>query len=131
MPECATRTRPNPSTSGSMRRPRGRARWVLPTYTPPVSLTRLLWAAAVVLAVVVVGTAYLGRGDGETTSTVVVAKRLIPAGTFVRPSMYDIQTVPQDEVEAGTLTDLRVLAMHHVARPIYPGERFTTSDFSP
>jgi len=103
----------------------------LPTYTPPVSLTRLLWAAAVVLAVVVVGTAYLGRGDGETTSTVVVAKRLIPAGTFVRPSMYDIQTVPQDEVEAGTLTDLRVLAMHHVARPIYPGERFTTSDFSP
>jgi len=114
-----------------MRRPRGRARWVLPTYTPPVSLTRLLWAAAVVLAVVVVGTAYLGRGDGETTSTVVVAKRLIPAGTFVRPSMYDIQTVPQDEVEAGTLTDLRVLAMHHVARPIYPGERFTTSDFSP
>jgi hypothetical protein len=114
-----------------MRRPRGRARWVLPTYTPSVSLTRLLWAAAVVLAVVVVGTAYLGRGDGETTSTVVVAKRLIPAGTFVRPSMYDIQTVPQDEVEAGTLTDLRVLAMHHVARPIYPGERFTTSDFSP
>ena len=131
MPERATRTRPQPVVLGVNGRARGRAHWVLPTYTPSVSLTRLLWAAAVVLAVVVVGTAYLGRGDGETTSTVVVAKRLIPAGTFVRPSMYDIQTVPQDEVEAGTLTDLRVLAMHHVARPIYPGERFTTSDFSP
>jgi Flp pilus assembly protein CpaB len=97
-----------------------------------VSVTRLLWAVAVVLAVVVVvGMTYLGRRDGETTSPVVVAKRLIPAGTLVNPSMYDIQTVPQDEVEAGTLTDLRALAMHHVARPIYPGERFTTSDFSP
>ena len=45
--------------------------------------------------------------------------------------MYDLLTVPHDEVEAGTLTDLRYLAMYSVADPIYPGERFTTSDFSP
>ena len=101
------------------------------TYTPSVSLTRLLWAIAVVVAFVVVGMAYLARGGGETTSTVVVAKQLIPAGTYVRPSMYDLLTVPQDEVEAGTLTDLRYVAMYSVADPIYPGERFTTSDFSP
>jgi Flp pilus assembly protein CpaB len=101
------------------------------TYTRLVSLTRLLWAVAVVLAVVVVGMAYRGRGGGETTSTVVVAKQLIPAGTLARPSMYELVSVPRDEVEAGTLTDLRVLAQHSVARPIFPGERFTTSDFSP
>ena len=100
------------------------------TYTPPVSLTRLLWAVAVVLAVVVGGMAYLGRDGGET-SRVVVAKQLIPVGTLVRPSMYVLEDVPQDEVEAGTLTDLRVLAQQYVAHPIYPGERFTTSDFSP
>jgi Flp pilus assembly protein CpaB len=96
-----------------------------------VSLTRLLWALAVVLAVVVAGMAYLGQRDGETATTVVVAKQLIPAGTFVKPRMYDLVTVPEADVEPGTLTDLRVLAMHDVAHPIYPGERFTTSDFSP
>ena len=101
------------------------------TYTPSVSLTRLLWAVAVVLAVVVVGVAYLDRGDGEATSTVVVAKQRIPAGTLVRPSMYDLLTVPQGEVEAGTLTDLKYLALHYVAHSIYPGERFSVSDFSP
>lgn len=91
----------------------------------------MLWAVAVVLAVVVVGVAFLGRGGGETTSTVVVAKQLIPAGTLVRPSMYDLRTVPRDEVAAGTLTDLRYLAQHYVAHPIFPGERFSTSDFNP
>jgi Flp pilus assembly protein CpaB len=91
----------------------------------------VLWAVAVVLAVVVFGMAYRGRGGGETTSTVVVAKQLIPAGTFVRPNMYELLSVPRGEVEAGTLTDVTVLAQHSVARPIFRGERFTTSDFSP
>ena len=49
-----------------------------------------------------------------------MAKQLIPAGTFVKPRMYDLVTVPEDEVEAGTLTDLRVLAMHYVAHRIHP-----------
>jgi Flp pilus assembly protein CpaB len=97
-----------------------------------VNLTRLLWAVAVVLAVVVVGMVYLERrSDGEPPTTVVVAKQLIPAGTLVRPSMYVLENVSQDQVEAGTLTDLRVLAMQYVAHPIYPGERFSASDFSP
>ena len=102
-----------------------------PTYTPSVSPTRVLWALAVVLAVAVVGMAYVGRRSDGETSTVVVAKQLIPAGTLVKPRMYDLQAVPQDEVAAGTLIDPRVLAMQYVAHPIYPGERFTTSDFSP
>ena len=102
------------------------------TYTPSVSLTRLLWAVAVVLAVVVVGVAYLdGRSDGETSTTVFVAKQLIPAGTLVRPRMFDFLTVRQDEVEAGTLTDIKYIALHYVAHPIHPGERFSVSDFSP
>ena len=96
-----------------------------------VSLTRVLWAVAVVLAVLVVGTAYLGRrGDGEASVIVVVAKQPIPAGTFVKPRMYDLLTVPQDQVQPGTLTDLRYLALRHVARPIHRGKRFDTSDFS-
>jgi Flp pilus assembly protein CpaB len=112
------------------------------TYTPSVSLTRLLWAVAVALAVVVVGVAYLDRrsdgetvtspfGDGETSTTVFVAKQLIPAGTLVRPRMFDFLTVRQDEVEAGTLTDIKHIALHYVAHPIYPGERLSVSDFSP
>jgi Flp pilus assembly protein CpaB len=97
-----------------------------------VSPTRLLWAVAVVLAVVVVGMTYLDRrGDGEPKTTVMVAKQLIPAGTYVRPSTFDFLTVPQDEIEPGTLTDVRYIAQHYVAHEIFPGERFRTSDFSP
>ena len=57
-----------------------------------MSLTRLLWAVAVVLAVVVFGMAYRGRGGGETMSTVVVAKQLIPAGSFVKAEQYAVLT---------------------------------------
>jgi Flp pilus assembly protein CpaB len=97
-----------------------------------VSPTRLLWAIAVVLAVaVVVGMVYGRRGDGEPKTTVMVAKQLIPAGTYVVPGTFEFVTVPQDEVVAGTLTDIRYLAYYSVAHPIYPGERFRTSDFSP
>ena len=96
-----------------------------------MSPTRLLWAVAVVLAVaVVVGMAYGRRSDGEPKTTVMVAKQLIPAGTYVRPGTFDFKTVSQDEIEAGTLTDIRYIALHHVAHPIYPGEQFRTSDFS-
>ena len=99
--------------------------------TPRRSLTPLLWAVAVALAVAVVGKVYLDRHANETTSTVFVAKRLIPAGTFVRPSMFAIETVPRAELEAGALTDIRYIALHQVAHPIHPGEHFSVSDFSP
>ena len=95
------------------------------------SLTPLLWAVAVALAVAVVGKVYLDRHADETTSTVFVARQLIPVGTFVRPSMFAIETVPRAELEAGALTDIRYIALHHVAHPIYPGEQFSASDFSP
>jgi len=49
----------------------------------------------------------------------------------VRPSTFDFLTVPQDEIEPGTLTDVRYIAQHYVAHEIFPGERFRTSDFSP
>ena len=96
-----------------------------------MSPTRLFWAVAVVLAVVVIGMAYLDRrGDGEPKTTVMVAKQLIRAGPYVRPGTFDFKTVSQDEIEAGTLTDIRYIALHQVAHPIYPGEQFRTSDFS-
>ena len=86
---------------------------------------------AIVLALVVVGMTYQGRRDGETSTTVFVAKQLIPVGALVRPRMFEFLTVPQGEVKAGTLTDIRYIAMHYVAHPIYPGQRFRVSDFSP
>ena len=94
--------------------------------------TRLLWAVAVVLAVAVVsGIAHGRRGDGEPKKLVMVAKQFIPAGEYVKPGTFTFVTVPQDDVERGTLTDARWLAYYHVAHPIYPGERFRTVDFSP
>ena len=100
-------------------------------YAPSVSVTRLLWALAVVLAVVVVGLAIDPRSDAESSVTVIVAKQMIPAGIFVKPSTFTLVTVPQDEVAAGTISDIKYIALHRVAHPIYPGERFTASDFSP
>jgi Flp pilus assembly protein CpaB len=96
-----------------------------------VSLTRLLWAVTVVLAVVVLGMVYVDRRGDEPTTTVMVAKQLIPAGTYVKPGTFAFVTVPQDEVEPGTLTDVRYIAMHTVAHPIHPGEPFAAADFSP
>jgi hypothetical protein len=96
-----------------------------------VNLTRLLWMLALALAVVVVGLTYLGRDEGEPKTTVMVATQLIPAGIYVRPGTFEFVTVRQDEVEAGTLTDVKVIAMHAVAHPIQPGKRFAASDFSP
>jgi len=96
-----------------------------------VSPTRLLWAVAIVLAVVVVGMTYDRRSDGETSATVMVAKQLISAGTYVKPGTFDFVTVPKHEVERGTLTNVPYIALHHVAHPIYPGETFRTSDFTP
>ena len=100
------------------------------SYTPPVNLTRLLWAVAVVLAMVVAGMVYVdGRGN-EPTLTVMVAKQVIPAGTYVKGGTFDFVTLPRDETEPGTITDARYIAYHRVAHEIFPGERFTTFHFS-
>ena len=85
---------------------------------------------AIVLALVVAGMTYQARRDGETSTTVFVAKQPIPIGALVKPRMFEFLTVPQDEVEAGTLTDIRYIAMYYVAHPIYPGQRFRVSNFS-
>jgi len=62
-----------------------------------VNLTRLLWAVAVVLAMVVAGMVYVdGRGD-EPTLTVMVAKQVIPAGTYVKGGTFDFVKVSHDQ----------------------------------
>jgi flagella basal body P-ring formation protein FlgA len=96
-----------------------------------VNLTRLLWAVAVILAVVVAGMVYVDRRGDEPTLTVMVAKQVIPAGTYVRGGTFDLVTVPCDEIEPGTLTDVKYIAYHRVAREIFPGEPFRASDFFP
>jgi hypothetical protein len=85
---------------------------------------------AVALAVAVVGLSYLDRTD-EATVDVIVAKQRIPAGVFVNPSMFDLTSVPKDEVKPGTITDLTLLPFHRVAHPIYPGELLAASDLLP
>jgi hypothetical protein len=86
---------------------------------------------AIVFALVVLGNSYQGRRDSATSTTVFVAKQVIPVGTLVRPGMFEFLNVPQDEVEAGTLTDIKYIALHYVAHTIYPGQRFRVSNFSP
>ena len=101
------------------------------SYTPPVNLTRLLWAVAVVLAMVVAGMVYVDRRGDEPTLTVMVAKQVIPAGTYVKGGTFDFVTVPRGEIEPGTVTDVKYIAYHRVAHEIFPGEPFRASDFSP
>jgi hypothetical protein len=48
----------------------------------------------------------------------------------VQTGLYDVVIVPKDELEPGTLTDVRYIAPRYVSFPIYPGELFRASDFS-
>jgi flagella basal body P-ring formation protein FlgA len=86
----------------------------------------------VVLAVVVVGgMAYGQRRDDEPRVTVMVVKQLIPAGTYVRGETIALARLPKDDIEPGTITDLRFIAYHTTARQIVPDETLAASDFSP
>jgi Flp pilus assembly protein CpaB len=93
---------------------------------------KALWALAGVLAVaVVIGTAYGRPSDDKPKATVMVAEQLIPAGTMVRGGTFAFVTLPKDEIEAGTITDVRYIAYHLTAHEIFPGETLAGSDFAP
>lgn len=78
---------------------------------------------------------YRDRVGGENAPTpVLVAKRLIPAGTpgtlVAQQSMYAATTLPAKEVEVGAVADPSYLSGRAAATDIFPGQQFTATDFA-
>ena len=78
---------------------------------------------------------YRSRVGGENAPTpVLVAKRLIPAGTpgslVASQSMYAPTTLPQKEVEVGAISDPSYLSGRAAAAEIFPGQQLTATDFA-
>lgn len=97
-----------------------------------------LGIGAVVLAailLVVYLDRYRDRVSGENAPTpVLVAKRLIPAGTpgnlVASEGMYAPTTLPAKEVEVGAIADPSYLAGRAASVDIFPGQQFTATDFA-
>jgi Flp pilus assembly protein CpaB len=97
-----------------------------------------LGIGAVVLAailLVVYLDRYRDRVSGENAPTpVLVAKRLIPAGTpgslVASEGMYAPTTLPAKEVEVGAIADPSYLSGRAAAADIFPGQQFTATDFA-
>jgi Flp pilus assembly protein CpaB len=97
-----------------------------------------LGIGAVVLAailLVVYLDRYRDRVSGENAPTpVLVAKRLIPAGTpgtlVASEGMYAPTTLPAKEVEVGAISDPSYLSGRAAAVEIFPGQQFTATDFA-
>jgi Flp pilus assembly protein CpaB len=78
---------------------------------------------------------YRDRVGGENAPTpVLVAKRLIPAGTpgtlVASEGMYAPTTLPAKEVEVGAIADPAYLSGRAAAVDIFPGKQFTATDFA-
>ena len=94
-------------------------------------------AAAVLAAILLL--VYLSHyrssvnGSSEP-QTVLVAKRLIPKGTtgasFAENNLFDVTTVPKDQLKLGAISDPAVLRGSVVAADIYPRQQLTTADFT-
>ena len=97
-----------------------------------------LGIGAVVLAailLVVYLDRYRARVGGENAPTpVLVANRLIPAGTpgtlVATQSMYQATTLPQKEVEVGAISDPSYLSGRAATAQIFPGQQLTATDFA-
>jgi Flp pilus assembly protein CpaB len=78
---------------------------------------------------------YRARVGGENAPTpVLVAKRLIPAGTpgslIASETMYEPTTLPRKEVEVGAIADPQYLSGRAASTEIFPGQQFTATDFA-
>jgi len=98
-----------------------------------------LVAVPVALAISIAGASVVGgyrsRVGGENAPTpVLVAKRLIPAGTpgslVANQSMYEATTLPSRDVEVGAIADPSYLSGRAAATDIFPGQQFTAEDFA-
>jgi len=78
---------------------------------------------------------YRARVGGENAPTpVLVAKRLIPAGTpgtlVATQQMYAPTTLPRKEVEIGAISDPQYLSGRAASVDIFPGGQLTATDFA-
>lgn len=98
----------------------------------------VLGIGAIVLAatlLVVYLDRYRARVGGRNAPTpVLVAKRLIPAGTpgtlVASQSMYAPTTLPRKEVEVGAISDPQYLSGRAATTDIFPGGQLTAADFA-
>jgi Flp pilus assembly protein CpaB len=94
-------------------------------------------AAAVLAAILLLVylSHYRSSVNGSTQpQTVLVAKRLIPKGTtgasFAANNLFDVTTVPKDQLKLGAISDPAVLRGSVAAADIYPRQQLTTADFT-
>jgi Flp pilus assembly protein CpaB len=94
-------------------------------------------AAAVLAAILLLVylSHYRSSVNGSTEpQTVLVAKRLIPKGTtgasFAEKNLFDVTTVPKDQLKFGAISDPAVLRGTIAAADIYPRQQLTTADFT-
>ncbi|TML43609.1 MAG: hypothetical protein E6G19_11645 [Actinobacteria bacterium] len=99
--------------------------------------TIVIGVAAAVLAAIlllVYLSHYRSSVNGATEpQTVLVAKRLIPKGTpgaaFAQKNLFDVTTIPKDQLKLGAISDPAVLRGTVAAADIYPRQQLTTADF--
>jgi Flp pilus assembly protein CpaB len=78
---------------------------------------------------------YRDRVSGESAPTpVLVAKRLIPAGTpgtlIASEEMYAATTLPAKEVEVNAISDPSYLSGHAAVADVFPGAQLTATQFA-
>lgn len=97
-----------------------------------------LGIGAIVLAAVLL-VVYLDRyrarvGGSQTPTKVLVAKRVIPKGTpgtaVATQGMYEVITLPRQDVEVGAIEDPQVLTGTAASVEIFPGKQLTSTDFA-
>jgi len=98
----------------------------------------LIGAAAAVLAAILL-VVYLHSyrssvNSGARPVTVLVAKSLIPRGTsgslIAEQHLYQVTTVPKDQLQELALVDPSALAGRATAVDVYPGQQLTDADFT-
>ena len=101
------------------------------TYTPPVNLTRLLWALAGVLSVVVFAAPLAMSGRSEPREPVLVAKQLLPAGTtgyqLVKRGMVAVEIKQTAEGDMSNPLELGGRVLLH---DVYPGDQLSKANFA-
>ncbi len=115
------------------------------TFTSKISgrMSSRGWAVALGIGAVVLAAillvVYLDRyrdrvGGKNAPTPVLVAKRLIPAGTpgtlVASQAMYQATTLPAQEVDVGAIADPAYLSGRAAAVQIFPGEQLSVTDFA-
>lgn len=104
----------------------------IPAAAPPSIGGRKVLIAALLLGAVTAGliVAFLAsrQSDGTAplavgTTSVVVAKQDIPAGTKVTNAMVEVRDVPSNAVISGATTDLEAVVGETARYPLYEGEQ--------